>query len=177
MGNHKAKLVALLIVIICMGIWYWRSKPSMIGVAVNGVNHMGNGNGINEFYIDGGAFGNIGPDRGGGSSICCVLLPEVWRPGLQVELRWELADASMRKVVPFKAEVPVEKYDEPGDLVIHFFRDDYVRIVSSNYDVMSPRHPVDWWAADGGTLATKGHRISEIFTTDELAAFDKRYGR
>lgn len=174
MRAHKGK-ATLLIGALLIGIFFWLKKPDTIGVAVNGVNHMRDGNSIGEYYIDGGAMGPIGAEGGGGRLICCVLLPEVWRPGLQVELRWAVVDHGIRKRVPYKAQVPVEKYTEPGELVVHFFRDRSARVVSSNYDVLSSSHPVAWSAVDGGAFATKGQRIAELFTSDELDQLERKY--
>jgi len=157
--------------------WYLWSDNDTVGVGVNGVNHMRNGNAIGQFYINGGAYGSIGDEGGGGSHMCCVMLPSVWRPGLQVEIRWELIDESVKKQISYKAQVPVEKYDEVGDLVVHFFNNNKVRVVSSPYHVGGVSHPVSWHDKDGGNEAVQGYRIPAIFTPEELAQLDRRDGK
>ena len=173
MRSSKWKWRAVMLALLFFA-WLMREDRSIVGVGVNGVNHMQNGNAIAQFYINGGAYGNVGEGGGGGSHVCCVMLPEVWRPGLQIELKWELIDESVKKQVPYRAHVPVEKYDEVGDLVIHFFRNNKVRVVSSAYDVMSPNHPVGWSALEGGALATEGIKIPVIFSEEELAKLVER---
>lgn len=175
MGNQKIALV-LLITSIPIAVWYFKWDEGEVSVAVNGVNHMGPRYSISEFYIDGSAFGNVGPDGGGGSAVCCALLPKSWRPGLSVELRWEVADHLNRRNTPYKAvAVPIEKYDDPEDIVVHFFRDRSIRVISSSWSVSSANHPIAWGVSDGGTLATKGRALPESFSHEELAQPAKRY--
>jgi len=176
MRATKCKLWAVLLALPLFG-WIMWDEEKTVGVGVNGVNHMRNGNAIGQFYINGGAYGNVSEEGGGGSHICCVMLPGVWHPSLQVDLRWELIDESVRKRLPYRAQVPVEKYDEVGDLVVHFFRNNKVRVVSSPYHVASISHPVLWHETDGGNDAIQGYRIPDIFTQQELDQLAKRNGR
>ncbi|MNY71142.1 hypothetical protein D3C86_2094180 [compost metagenome] len=78
---------------------------------------------IQQYYVNGHYGSNIGREGGGGSHSCCMVLPTTWKPGLQVELRWEEYDHEEERIKRFKAMVPVEKYDEPGQIVVHIFRD------------------------------------------------------
>lgn len=124
----------------------------------------------------------MGERGGGGSIVCCVMLPLKWRPGLTVEIRWRVEDwtgadyaeiekgnyASVTEKKMYIAKVPVEKYDGLYDLIVHFFPHGRVRAVTSVYSVSSPLHPVPFGRGEGGPMATAGLPISEMFSQAEL---------
>lgn len=154
-----------------------------------GVQHLGHEYSVSEFYVNKYGGTNVGRDGGGGGSVCCIMIPGKWRPGLTVEVRWEVADWSQenRKQITagnyesilkkgmYIATVPVEKYEIPGELYVHFFPRGRVRVVSTMYSVLSKSHPVKYGGPiDGGTLATAGWPIKEMFTQAESQAMDRR---
>ncbi|WP_211466672.1 DUF3304 domain-containing protein [Collimonas silvisoli] len=170
-----------------------RSTP----VGLTGVQHIGPNFNISDFYVDGGSGGNVGRGGGGGSTVCCVAIPKQWRPGLTVEVRWGVGDWSKENRAEidagnyksvtsegiYKAKVPIEKYDEPGQLFVHFFAGGKVRVVVSDIYPEGKRHPIqsnDQHAADSATVGT---RINELFTEAEVAEkirqgkeYDKKHG-
>lgn len=174
-GKLKVAIGSLFLVLVFFG--YATRDDGKVPVTVNGVNHMGQRYTIEEFYIDGHAMGNIGREGGGGSAVCCMVLPGIWKASLQVDLRWEVYDHDEDRTRNYRASVPVEKYDVPGEIVVHIFRDHSVRFVSSDWGVMSPNHPVAWGVGDGGHLASKGVEISETFTQEEIRRLDERFGK
>jgi len=102
-------------------------------VGLTGTQHIGSNFNISGFYVDGAYGSNVGREGGGDSDVCCVLLPNKWRPGLTAEVRWAVGDWSRQNKQEtaagnfksitferFKAIVPVEKYDVPGQLYVHF---------------------------------------------------------
>jgi hypothetical protein len=163
-------------------------QNSFAGVALTGVQHIGPDYNIWDFYVDGYNGSNVGREGGGGSSVCCVMLPKKWRPDLTVELRWAVGDWS--KEIPvetnagnyksitsegvYKARVPVEKYEIPAQVYVHFYAGGKARVVSSGVGSGNSKHPIlddDPHAADS---ATKGIPMAAMFTADELAAMDRR---
>ena len=116
------------------------------------------------------------------------MLPLTWRPGLAVEIRWRVEDwthADLAKIAVgnyesvtekgiYIAKVPVERYDEPYDLTVHFFPEGRVRAVSTIYSVSSPRHPITFGPREGGTIATTGWRVKEMFSQAELREIGKK---
>lgn len=76
----------------------------------------------------------------GGADICCASIPRVWYPGMKVTVRWDMPEGHQH-IVKGKI-VEVEKYDEPGDIYMHFFPDDEVRVVVSNAAGYSRKHPI-----------------------------------
>ncbi|WP_177307690.1 DUF3304 domain-containing protein [Pseudoduganella namucuonensis] len=156
-------------------------KIELIGVAVEGVHHLGSNYSISSFYLDKNAFGNI--NHGGSSgTICCVTIPDKWKPGLVVEVRWGLANrngeikdklkkSNYRSDVDegaYKAIVPIEKYEEPMDLYVHFFPGGKVRVLASQYSPNSKKHPIVEDDSNAAIKATQGVKIKEIFSKKEL---------
>eukprot|EP01032_Pedospumella_encystans_P001927 gene1927-2261_t len=98
--------------------------------ALVGTHHMSADFNVVDFYVDDHSGSNVGREGGGGSLLCCVMLPWRWRPDLTVEVRWMVGDWS--KEVPsllaagdyssiavegiYLAKVPVEPYEETGNL-------------------------------------------------------------
>jgi len=87
--------------------------------------------------VGAGAYGS----RNAGS--CCVRLPVVYRPGLTVDVTYDLLinddkDDNWKT----KTGVPVEPYSEPGSLYVHFFPNDQIRVVVSRPGAWSTKHPI-----------------------------------
>lgn len=97
------------------------------------VNHTGNFIYSASFSGDevrNGGGGGMSQWGAGGAEICCTSIPRVWQPGIKVTVYWNMpvgvVDVLKEKIVE------VEKYDEPGDIYLHFFPNDEVRVVVSN---------------------------------------------
>jgi len=109
--------------------------------SIGPVNHTGQflyGYGVN------GAFGAnaraYGADIAG---TCCVRLPRIWRPGLTVDVTYDLTlDDGSKHNWQTKNGVPVEPYGELGSLYVHFFPNDEIRVVVSNWDPNGEGHPI-----------------------------------
>ena len=117
-----------------------------VGAMVSIVNHT-------DRYIASasvnGAGGDGMPEYGaGGASICCAAIPAAWYPGMKVEVRWNMP-IGRTPVVKVK-EVEVEKYDEPGDIYLHFFPEDRVRVIVTRYGGASTKHPIPAPVAPAG---------------------------
>lgn len=109
-------------------------------------------------------------------------------PGLSVDLRWAINDWS--KEIPaeinvgnyssvisggvYRARVPVEKYDVPGQIAVHFFAGGKARVVAGwpipvgldDEILPSNSHVTD--------LATSGQPVNEMFTKEEHEAMRRR---
>ena len=162
-------------------------RDLFIAVSLDGVQHIGPGFSIAPFYLNGINGFNVNREGGGGSSVCCVLLPKQWRPDLSVDLRWAVANWTKEnraeialdnyKSITFeryRAKVPVEKYDTPGKVVAHFFADGKARVV-----VGWPRPPeLDEEflpaSAHASKIATIGQNVKSLFTEKELNAMRSR---
>lgn len=183
---------ALVLLAIMFGVYFVYPASSKqddkIGVALIGVHHLGSSYNISQFYVDGYSGMNVGREGGGGGIICCVILPRRWREGLMVEVRWSINDWSKENRVEmdagnyeslqwggaYRAKVPVEKYDEPGDIYVHFFPNGRVRVVSSNAGMGSTLHPIQRGDPHAVDSATSGVAITQLFTDEELAEMERK---
>ena len=116
-----------------------QASPSPTATAQVGiVNHTGKY--IYSASVDGAGGANMARWGAGGAEICCASIPRVWYPGMMVLVRWDMPEEHTHIVK--EKMVEVEKYDRPGDIYMHFFPDDEVRVVVSNVDGDSKNHPI-----------------------------------
>lgn len=160
----------------------------LLMAGLTGVHHMGDQFNIPVFYLDGYSGGNVGREGGGGSNVCCIMLPENWRPKLVVELRWSVSDWSNENEKEtangnyqsitwesFKALVPVEKYDgKPGRLYVHFFAGGKARVVASSAGADGVAHPIQRDDPHAAEVATRGLGVAAIFTDAELSEMSRK---
>lgn len=161
---------------------------SLVGVSLTGVHHMGDKFNVPEFYVNGYDGSNVGREGGGGSQVCCVMLPKKWRPGLSVEVRWAVDDFShenseesaagnYRSIISagtFVAQVPVERYELAAQLWVHFFTGGKVRVVSSSIASFGTAHPIQGSDSHAIDSATPGKRVAAMFTKKELNEMDRK---
>lgn len=193
----RAWLLRLLVftVIVSAVIWCIESlratirAESFAAVSLTGVHHMGDKFNIAQFYVDGYDGSNVGREGGGGSDVCCVLLPKQWRPGLVVEVRWSVGDwtnenraeieaGNYRSVdgagADYIATVPVERYELAEHLWVHFFTGGKVRVVSSMPGSGGPKHPIQDDDPHAIDTATAGRPVNALFTAEELANMERK---
>jgi len=105
---------------------------------------------------------------------CCVLLPGTWRPGLVAKVTWKVLDwsnenrletkdgiyRSIRTVGRYVAEVPVEHYDAPETLYIHFYQHGKARVVASIFSPFDGRHPISQSPSEA-SLAVAGTPLAD----------------
>lgn len=158
----------------CSTITGFRSSDEPIPVMITGVHHLGPSFNIGELYINDKYASNVGRNGGGAGDFCCSSLPRRWRPGLIAKVQWSVndwskalrseLDAGNYKSVSFQnyvAIAPIEKYEEVGDLYPHFFAGGKVRLISSNYPINNPRHPVQESDPTAIELGIQGEKIGE----------------
>lgn len=186
----RALLFTLLALVVSwLGYSAWESKQqdSFASVGLTGVQHIGPNFNVSSFYVDGYYGSNVGRGGGGGSDVCCVLLPKLWRPDLTVELRWKVGDWSKENrseidaenyssitFQDFKARVPVEKYDRPAQIYVHFYADGKARVVSSGVGSRNPKHPILVDDLHADISATAGTPVLALFSEDELSALRRK---
>lgn len=94
---------------------------------------------IDKFYVDGSFGGNVYPHEGGGSSMCCVTIPRRWHTELKMTVKW-LKDGSD---LWFIKDISVPQYDDQGgEIQVHFFNNDNVKVIITNYGLRSPLNPL-----------------------------------
>jgi hypothetical protein len=115
-----------------------KQESSTATAQVGIVNHTGKY--IYSATVDGSGGGGMSAWGAGGANICCTSIPRVWHPGMNVLVRWNMPEG-VQSVIKEKV-VEIEKYDRPGDIYMHFFPGDEVRVVVSNAAGYSSAHPV-----------------------------------
>jgi hypothetical protein len=105
-----------------------------IGI-VNHTDHL-----VYSTTVNGNEGGHAYAWSAGVGSMCCVPFPMKWYPGLQIEVVWDMPEGT--KDIYKKKIVDVEKYDEPGTIYLHFFPNDEVRVVVTDWIGSSPNHPI-----------------------------------
>ena len=129
-----------------------------------GINHTSAA--INGFSVNRNGGHNIGPYGGGGTQMCCAVLPLQWREGLTVVVEWEkdplphdygnwleplFSDAwsarmkvHQSKYTRHSAVVEVAPYQELGVVTVHFLPWDQVKVAAgTTYDGLA-EHPYQY---------------------------------
>ena len=122
--------IALALVLLATSLVAGCKEPT-VGVGISGIDHLPEHLSVQQFYVDGYSAFQAGD---GGSVVCCAVLPRRWRPDLTVEIR----DCDWMQHV---RRVPVDRYQEPGRLWVHFLKDGAVRVVSSGVGPGNPDYP------------------------------------
>ncbi|KJK21719.1 hypothetical protein UB46_25310 [Burkholderiaceae bacterium 16] len=70
-------------------------------------------------------------------------VPRVYRPGMQVTVKWTARDGA--KILYGSKVVEVEPYAEAGSIYAHIFPNDMVRVVvSARYGPGNPDYPIPY---------------------------------
>lgn len=110
----------------------------VVPVPITGLDHLADHLSIQQFSVNGQGGAQAGK---GGSHVCCVNLPAKWRPGLTVNVAWGVTNWPAKVYSLHERDVAVDKYDEVGNLYIHFLRDGSVKALSSLYHPMGENYP------------------------------------
>ena len=167
----------------CASVQAGINDSNFTPVSLTGVQHIGPDFNISDFYVNGTSGSNVGRGGGGGGIVCCVALPKKWHPDLAAEVRWAVGDWSKENLTEtaagnytsitsegvYKALVPVEKYEEPGKVYVHFFKGGKVRVVSGPFGYGSKEHPIQRDDSHAIENATAGTPIAALFTPEEQA--------
>lgn len=90
--------------------------------------------------VNGASGGNMSAWGVGNASVCCTTIPRVWYPQMKVRVRWNMP-IGVKDVIKEKI-VEVEKYSEAGDIYMHFFPNDEVRVIVSGDGPGAPNYPI-----------------------------------
>lgn len=132
-------LLAALSLSACAGLKDGESlSPATDSAQVGIVNHTGNY--IYSASVNGAGGGNMDAWSAGVASVCCTSISRVWHSGMKVRVRWNMPIG--RQDVIKEKIVEVEKYEESGDIYLHFFPNDEIRVVVTNVGPRNPNHPI-----------------------------------
>ncbi|WP_240072053.1 DUF3304 domain-containing protein [Cupriavidus taiwanensis] len=147
---------------------------------------------IHQFYVNDAWGGNSRAYGGGGSFVCCVTYPGKWHEGLTAEVRWTTsssdpnATGAEAEETWHEAIVPIEKYEKPGNVNVHFLPDGKVRIIISSmgsghpdypgpdYPVKPPDFQFEPWRgaaseAEARARSQEAHRVLQVSRDESLS--------
>jgi hypothetical protein len=88
---------------------------------------------IGQLYVNGTWGGNSWAYGGGGSFVCCIDYPQVWRPDFTATVRWTTSSSIPGEplvIIWHEQVVPIERYEQSGSrLNVHFLPDNKVRLL------------------------------------------------
>lgn len=148
----------------------WQHLLQAVGVALLGCNaeepdtgpatgsivgYNNTENYIHRFFINESWGGNIFAYSGGGKFVCCINYPREWHPDLTATVRWSTSASKPNLYTGttwHEQVVPIERYDQLGDLNVHFLSDNKVRLIISQGSPgfpgyrgpAAPEKPADW---------------------------------
>ena len=127
---------AVLLILLAQVLSACQGKEESSPTGIVGYNHTDTT--IVQFLINGGNGDSaLRPHQGGGSTSCCVMVPDHWRPGLKVEISWTNDLKNYHKKI-----VPIPKYEKVGDLTVHFLRNGDVKIFVTHIFLGHPDYPL-----------------------------------
>jgi hypothetical protein len=113
-------------------------KEEWVGTGLTGIDHLADHLSVQRFSMNGCGGFQAGK---GGSTVGCASLPLVWRPDLTAVVRWNVTNWRDCFGENFETVVPVERYEEVGQVWVHFLPDGVVRVVSSGPGPGNPKYP------------------------------------
>lgn len=133
------KLFRALATAACLALVACKPPPEpVVPVPITGLDHLAEHLSIQQFSVNGQGGAQAGK---GGRQVCCVSVPATWRPDLTVQVAWGVTNWPAKVYSLHERVVPVEKYDEVGNLYVHFLKDGSVRVISSPYHPMGTAYP------------------------------------
>ena len=158
----RCRSVVFLVCLLLQGCV--ESQPKMLGAPIEGINHTSAA--INGFSVNRNGGHNIGPFGGGGTQMCCAVLPLQWRKRLTVVVEWEkdpnvgaslnwpkprysdgwfaAAKEHQSKYTRHSAVVEVAPYQELGVVTVHFLPCDQVKVAAGTTYAWLAEHPYQY---------------------------------
>ena len=131
-----------------------KENIAYVGANLLGYNHVADTN-INWFSVNGYR------GRTGGFT-CCIMLPEIWQPNMQVNIKWEVdpnpfptdlpeySDPNYRDYMKkheanyrqYQTTVTIPEYDDSCGLQVHFLPCQQVKVTATCHGIEHPDHPI-----------------------------------
>ena len=139
-GVTISMLARLRQIVCCLALIGCATQSPVGAMDITGINYTDTV--VEAFAVNGYPGPNVYPHGGGGAFVCCISVPEVWKPGMTVTVRW--TDDRNANLVPWKSkvvEIPQYRPDERDIFVVHFFPNDEVKVLVTNMIVGHPNYP------------------------------------
>ncbi|MBP7566318.1 MAG: DUF3304 domain-containing protein [Burkholderiaceae bacterium] len=122
------------------------SREATLGAKITGYNHTTDQS-LYYYTVNGNMGSSLLPGGGGGKFSCCVEIPQRWKPGIKVKVRWIYADGAALppEPPPHTAEIELPPY-QPGDIgsvQVHFYPDQKIRVLVAKIGLGHPDYPPD----------------------------------
>ena len=138
--NAMLVLVVVLAAGIAAGFLYTHRDEEMVGASVIVLNYSDV-----DFYpsvlsldekgqATASAGYPVGPRAGGGGAVCCVLIPEHWRPGIRMAVRYRLGDWPEDRHEMYYTDLAPYPSGEAANVWVAVYPDRSIEVVSSKYD-------------------------------------------
>lgn len=132
MRTHLLAALALLLLLPALAAC--KGRTASTPVAVLGYNHTDAY--IAQFLVNGGSGGSADSHSEGGT-VCCVVLPDRWTPDMKVEIEWTTDLETFQKKT-----VAIPKYNQLGNLAVHFLRNGEIKVFVTNLVLGHPDYPL-----------------------------------
>lgn len=132
-----SRLVLLPLVLGMAACGSMGGKEEGDGVGLTGIDHLADHFSVQNFWVNGYNGAQAGD---GGRLVCCVVVPNKWRPGLKAHVEWSVTNWKERTSQTYEADVPIDQYDEVGRMFVHFLANGQVRITLSNEAPWGPTY-------------------------------------
>jgi hypothetical protein len=114
------------------------SGAATFGASMSGIDHLPDYLSVSNFSVNGSGGFQAGK---GARSTPSPPLPDKWHPGLTVHVKWVISDWKHRGASHHQADVPVDRYTEPGTVYVHFLADGTVRVGGHELLPVEPQVP------------------------------------
>jgi hypothetical protein len=156
--KRHERLLVLFVSLICVNAC--SAGPEMVSIGVVGYNHTSAE--IIRFSINGAGGPRVPANQGGGSEVCCGLLPSQWSPGDRAIIKWDkdpkpyealkrdqygqiVKEAAVRHTASYshhEATVEIPRYGRDFcALQVHFLPCDTVKVSTTCHTPSSPNYP------------------------------------
>lgn len=114
-------------------------ESSNVGIDLCGLNYTNKH--IADFSVNGYSGASIYANGGGGSFVCCVLLPRRWNKDLAVTVTWSYDEKNPGPPKERIVRVPEYSEGDIGFFAVHFYPDDTVKVLVTTKTSQYPGYP------------------------------------
>ena len=138
---HKKKMILMILTCIAIALAGYVSyekfiKTQMMIADISPYNFTDVD--VVDLFVNGTWGGNSHAHSGGGSSVCCIFIPEKWRPGLVANVKWKKTQDEKW----YTAQADIPPYTESGSLQVLFMPGNQIKVYVNDYWPCTPMHPM-----------------------------------
>lgn len=96
---------------------------------------------IAAFQVNGQSGSNVYPNSGGGSFVCCIVVPKKWNEGMNVKVRWTENDRDETAWKEKIVLVPPYQKQDIAFFAVHFYPDNSIKVLVTRRMSGHPDYP------------------------------------